>query len=83
MRDDEVTERGIDVLVVKAIRISGHRGISDENQGQSRAVPVAANARIGSFIRVTHDHRMVEGFDRIFQVSDGRINDEKSNMEEG
>ena len=22
---------------------------------------------------VTHDHRMVEGFDRIFQVSDGRI----------
>jgi putative ABC transport system ATP-binding protein len=27
---------------------------------------------------VTHDHRMVEGFDRIFQVSDGRITDEKS-----
>jgi len=26
---------------------------------------------------VTHDHRMVEGFDRIFQVSDGRIVDEK------
>ncbi|HIJ96821.1 MAG TPA: ABC transporter ATP-binding protein [Desulfuromonadales bacterium] len=24
---------------------------------------------------VTHDHRMVEGFDRIFQVSDGRIVD--------
>ena len=28
---------------------------------------------------VTHDHRMVEGFDRIFHVSDGRIIDEKSN----
>ena len=26
---------------------------------------------------VTHDHRMVEGFDRIFQVSDGRIVNEK------
>ncbi len=25
---------------------------------------------------VTHDHRMVEGFDRIFQVSDGRITGE-------
>lgn len=28
---------------------------------------------------VTHDHRMVEGFDRIFQVSDGRITNEISN----
>jgi len=28
---------------------------------------------------VTHDHRMVEGFDRIFQVSDGRIVNEKNN----
>lgn len=28
---------------------------------------------------VTHDHRMVEGFDRIFQVSDGRIADETTN----
>jgi putative ABC transport system ATP-binding protein len=27
---------------------------------------------------VTHDHRMVEGFDRIFHVSDGRIIDEKN-----
>jgi putative ABC transport system ATP-binding protein len=27
---------------------------------------------------VTHDHRMVEGFDRIFQVSDGRITGETS-----
>ncbi|OGT95857.1 MAG: ABC transporter [Geobacteraceae bacterium GWB2_52_12] len=27
---------------------------------------------------VTHDHRMVEGFDRIFHVSDGRIVDEKN-----
>ena len=27
---------------------------------------------------VTHDHRMVEGFDRIFQVSDGRITNEIS-----
>jgi len=26
-----------------------------------------------AIIVVTHDHRMVEGFDRIFQVSDGRI----------
>ncbi|TWJ14063.1 ABC transporter ATP-binding protein [Geobacter argillaceus] len=26
---------------------------------------------------VTHDHRMVEGFDRIFHVSDGRITNEK------
>ncbi len=26
---------------------------------------------------VTHDHRMVDGFDRIFTVSDGRITDEK------
>lgn len=32
---------------------------------------------------VTHDHRMVEGFDRIFQVNDGRITDEKSNLEVG
>jgi putative ABC transport system ATP-binding protein len=24
---------------------------------------------------VTHDHRMVEGFDRIFEVRDGRISD--------
>ena len=30
---------------------------------------------------VTHDHRMVEGFDRIFQVSDGRIIDEKNNID--
>ena len=28
---------------------------------------------------VTHDHRMVEGFDRIFQVSDGRIVGETAN----
>jgi putative ABC transport system ATP-binding protein len=28
---------------------------------------------------VTHDHRMVEGFDRIFDVSDGRITSEKIN----
>ncbi|MDA8163909.1 MAG: ABC transporter ATP-binding protein [Desulfobacteraceae bacterium] len=28
---------------------------------------------------VTHDHRMVEGFDRIFQVSDGRIVGETGN----
>lgn len=28
---------------------------------------------------VTHDHRMVEGFDRIFQVSDGRLADETTN----
>nr|WP_281416931.1 hypothetical protein [Geoanaerobacter pelophilus] len=27
---------------------------------------------------VTHDHRMVEGFDRIFQVSDGRITGEEN-----
>lgn len=31
---------------------------------------------------VTHDHRMVEGFDRIFQVSDGRIADVKNNSAE-
>lgn len=30
---------------------------------------------------VTHDHRMVEGFDKIFHVSDGRIVDEKSSQE--
>lgn len=30
---------------------------------------------------VTHDHRMVEGFDRIFQVSDGRIVDEENKLE--
>lgn len=30
---------------------------------------------------VTHDHRMVEGFDRIFHVSDGRITGEKTSME--
>ncbi|ABQ27562.1 ABC transporter ATP-binding protein [Geotalea uraniireducens] len=30
---------------------------------------------------VTHDHRMVEGFDRIFHVSDGRIAGEKNNLE--
>ncbi len=30
---------------------------------------------------VTHDHRMVEGFDRIFHVSDGRIDTEKYNSE--
>ncbi|MFH1028676.1 MAG: ABC transporter ATP-binding protein [Pseudomonadota bacterium] len=29
---------------------------------------------------VTHDHRMVENFDRILQVSDGRIVDEVRNM---
>jgi len=28
---------------------------------------------------VTHDHRMVQGFDRIFEVSDGRITGEKRN----
>jgi len=28
---------------------------------------------------VTHDHRMVEGFDRILHVSDGRITGEKNN----
>lgn len=28
---------------------------------------------------VTHDHRMVEGFDRIFEVSDGRITAEQRN----
>ena len=32
---------------------------------------------------VTHDHRMVEGFDRIFQVSDGRIIDEKNKINAG
>ena len=32
---------------------------------------------------VTHDHRMVEGFDRILQVSDGRITGEKNNLKEG
>jgi len=32
---------------------------------------------------VTHDHRMVEGFDRIFQVNDGRIIDEQSNAHAG
>lgn len=30
---------------------------------------------------VTHDHRMVEGFDRIFQVSDGRIVGEEIKLE--
>ena len=30
---------------------------------------------------VTHDHRMVEGFDRIFQVSDGRIVGEANKLE--
>lgn len=30
---------------------------------------------------VTHDHRMVEGFDRIFQVSDGRIIGEHKNRD--
>jgi len=29
---------------------------------------------------VTHDHRMVEGFDRIFQVIDGRIEGEQNNI---
>ncbi|HCE68455.1 MAG TPA: ABC transporter, partial [Geobacter sp.] len=29
---------------------------------------------------VTHDHRMVENFDRILQVSDGRIAGETNNM---
>ena len=29
---------------------------------------------------VTHDHRMVEGFDRIFHVSDGRINGEVQHL---
>lgn len=29
---------------------------------------------------VTHDHRMVEGFDRIFRVSDGRITGETSSL---
>lgn len=28
---------------------------------------------------VTHDHRMVEGFDRIFEVRDGRITGERNN----
>ncbi len=32
---------------------------------------------------VTHDHRMVEGFDRIFHVSDGQITGEKINREVG
>ncbi len=32
---------------------------------------------------VTHDHRMVEGFDRIFHVSDGRITNEKQRVEAG
>jgi putative ABC transport system ATP-binding protein len=36
-----------------------------------------------AFLVVTHDHRMVEGFDRIFQVSDGRIIDEKNNAATG
>ncbi len=31
-----------------------------------------------AIIVVTHDHRMVEGFDRIFQVSDGRIISEEN-----
>lgn len=31
---------------------------------------------------VTHDHRMVEGFDRIFHVSDGRIAGDGNNMDE-
>lgn len=30
---------------------------------------------------VTHDHRMVEGFDRIFHVSDGRIAGKKNDRE--
>lgn len=30
---------------------------------------------------VTHDHRMVEGFDRIFHVSDGRIAAERNGLE--
>ena len=29
---------------------------------------------------ITHDHRMVEGFDRIFQVNDGRILSEANNL---
>lgn len=29
---------------------------------------------------VTHDHRMVQGFDRIFEVGDGRIAGETSNL---
>lgn len=32
---------------------------------------------------VTHDQRMVEGFDRIFEVRDGRIVDERRNGQEG
>jgi putative ABC transport system ATP-binding protein len=32
---------------------------------------------------VTHDHRMVENFDRILEVSDGRITGEKKNLEVG
>jgi putative ABC transport system ATP-binding protein len=32
---------------------------------------------------VTHDHRMVEGFDRIFQVRDGRITGERNNLKTG
>ena len=32
---------------------------------------------------VTHDHRMVEGFDRIFQVRDGRITGQTGNLKTG
>lgn len=32
-----------------------------------------------AILAVTHDHRMVEGFDRIFEVSDGRIVNERRN----
>ncbi len=32
-----------------------------------------------AIIVVTHDRRMVEGFDRVFEVSDGRIVSERRN----
>ena len=48
------------------------------------AVPVAKDNGIklavenhSAILVVTHDHRMVEGFDRIFEVRDGRITGEK------
>ncbi|MDR3640391.1 MAG: ABC transporter ATP-binding protein [Humidesulfovibrio sp.] len=51
---------------------------TENGQNVMALLKVLAVENHSAIIVVTHDHRMVEGFDRIFQVSDGRIISEEN-----
>ena len=52
---------------------------TENGKNVMRLLKALAVENDSAILVVTHDHRMVEGFDRIFEVSDGRIVGERRN----